>query len=44
MSRLGRSLRLPSSLGRRLILAFLAIMALTGIMGMAAYMVWDRLG
>lgn len=44
MSRLGRSLRLPSSLGRRLILAFLAITTLTGIMGMAAYMVWDRLG
>ncbi|WP_421241301.1 ATP-binding protein [Aeromonas enteropelogenes] len=44
MSRLGRSLRLPSSLGRRLILAFVAITTLTGIMGMAAYMVWDRLG
>lgn len=44
MSRLGRSLRMPSSLGRRLILAFVAITTLTGIMGMAAYMVWERLG
>ncbi len=44
MSRLGRMLAMPRSLGRRLILAFVTIMALTGAMGMAAYVMWDRLG
>lgn len=36
----GRLLRLPRSLGRRLILAFVSITVLTCVMGMAAYMVW----
>ncbi|BBU02693.1 hypothetical protein WP9W18E04_00320 [Aeromonas veronii] len=40
----GRLLRLPRSLGRRLILAFVSITVLTCVMGMAAYMVWGRLG
>ncbi|CAD7493564.1 hypothetical protein KBAD50_00280 [Aeromonas dhakensis] len=44
MSRLGHLLAMPRSLGRRLILAFVAITALTGAMGMAAYVMWDRLG
>ncbi|WP_429048849.1 ATP-binding protein [Aeromonas hydrophila] len=44
MSRLGRMLAMPRSLGRRLILAFVTITALTGAMGMAAYVMWDRLG
>jgi two-component system phosphoglycerate transport system sensor histidine kinase PgtB len=37
-------LAMPRSLGRRLILAFVTITALTGAMGMAAYVMWDRLG
>ena len=40
----GRLLRLPRSLGLRLILAFVSITVLTCVMGMAAYMVWGRLG
>ena len=44
MSRLGHLLAMPRSLGRRLILAFVTITALTGAMGMAAYVMWDRLG